>query len=80
LDNENASYAPPPEATSLLQAEANPPRDQTHVFDMSVAEGLRRLAERHINNPESLVNEVRVEPSPSGRFRVVITVEIASIL
>jgi len=80
LNHENVSYAPPPEAASLLQAETNPPRDQTQVFDMSVAESLRRLAGRHINNPESLVNEIRVEPSPSGRFRVVITVEIASIL
>jgi hypothetical protein len=47
---------------------------------MSAPERLRRLAERYINNPESFVNGVHVEPGPSGRFQVVITVEIGDIL
>jgi hypothetical protein len=47
---------------------------------MSVAENLRSLAERYVNNPEPLINAVRLEPGPSGRFLVVIMLEIADIL
>ena len=47
---------------------------------MSVTESLRCLASRYINNPESLINGVRLEPGPSGRFQVVIMLEIANIL
>jgi hypothetical protein len=41
---------------------------------------LRRLAWRLVNNPESLVNVVRLEPGISGRFQVVIILEVANIL
>ena len=47
---------------------------------MSVPERLRRLAERYVNDPGSLVNGVYLEPGPGGRFQVVITVEIGDIL
>jgi len=47
---------------------------------MSVTEGLRRLARRYVNNPESLVNVVRLEPGASGRFQIVIMLEVANIL
>jgi hypothetical protein len=50
------------------------------VPDMSVTESLRRLAGRYIDNPESFVNAVRLEPGSSGRFLVVITLETADIL
>ena len=50
------------------------------VLDLSVFERLRRLAERVVNNPESLVNGVRLEPGPSGRYQVVISVQIGGIL
>ncbi len=48
--------------------------------EMSVPERLRRLAERYVNNPDSLVSGVHLEPGPSGRFQVVITIEIGDIL
>jgi len=47
---------------------------------MSTPERLRRLAVRYVNNPKSLVNGVHLESGPSGRFQVVITVEIGDIL
>ncbi|KAI9430658.1 hypothetical protein H4582DRAFT_2063565 [Lactarius indigo] len=57
---------------------------QTLVVDpttrISVAEGLRRLADRYINDPASLVNVVRLEPGPSSGFQVVIILEIANLL
>ena len=46
----------------------------------SVTESLRRLAGRYINDPESLVNAVRFEQASSGRFLVVIMLEIEYIL
>ena len=55
-------------------------RDQAQVLDMSVPKRLRRLAERYVNDPGSLVNGVHLEPGPGGRFQVVITVEIGDIL
>ena len=54
--------------------------DQTQVLGLSVTESLRRLAESYVNNPESLVNAVRLESGVSDRLRVVITVEIGDIL
>ena len=47
---------------------------------MPVLDGLRRLAERYLNNPESLINAVRFEYGPSGRSQVVIMLELADIL
>jgi len=47
---------------------------------MPVTEGLRHLARRYVNNPESLVNAVRLEPGPSGRVQVMIMIEIAEVL
>jgi hypothetical protein len=44
---------------------------------MSVTEGLRRRAERYINNPQSHVDAIRLEPSTSGRLRVTIMLEMA---
>ena len=54
--------------------------DQAQVLDITVSERLRRLARRYIDNPESLVDGVHLESGPSGRFQVVITVEIGDIL
>jgi len=47
---------------------------------MTVTESLRRLAGRYVDNPESLVNAVRLEPGSSGRFLVIIMLETADIL
>ncbi|KAH9952721.1 hypothetical protein BC827DRAFT_1187008 [Russula dissimulans] len=53
---------------------------ENEVLDISVREGLRRLAGRYVNNPESFVNTVRLELSPSGRLQVVIVIDIGNIL
>jgi len=47
---------------------------------MPVTDGVRHLARRYVNNPESLVNAVQLEPTASGRIQVVIVIEIAGIL
>jgi hypothetical protein len=48
--------------------------------DMSVPERLRRLAGRYVSNPNSTVNGVYLESGPSGRFQVVIIIDIGDIL
>ncbi len=79
-DQENVGYAPLPEAVGPLQVQIGAEPDQAQVLDIPVPERLRRLAGRYVNNPESLVNGVHLESGPSGRFQIVITVEIGDIL
>lgn len=55
------------------------PRQEPTVR-MSVADGLRRLADRYVNNPDSVVGVVRLEPGPSGGVQVVIILEVADLL
>jgi hypothetical protein len=62
------------------QAQSDAGTDQARAFDMSVTEGLRRLARRYVDNPESLVDAVGLELGASGRFRVVIVLETTDIL
>ena len=64
----------------IPEDQANAVLDRTQVFDMSVTEGLQHLARRYVNNPDSLVNVVRLEPSTSGRLQIVIILEVADIL
>ena len=83
MNQENAGWAPLQEAVNPSSFEMQAvvaARDQAQVLDMSVPERLRRLAERYVNDPGSLVNGVHLEPGPGGRFQVVITVEIGYIL
>ena len=68
------------EASGFPQTQASVRLDQPQALDRPVMESLRRLAGRYINNPESRVITVRLEPCPSGRFQVAIMVEIADIL
>jgi hypothetical protein len=70
-----------------MHEQADPPQDQSdagtdqaQAFDMSVTEGLRRLARRYVDNPESLVDAVHLELGRSGRIRVVIVLETTDIL
>ena len=76
----NTGDAPVHLAAGPFQAQTNVDIDQTLAPDMTVTESLRRLAGRYVDNPESLVNEVRLEPGPSGRFLVIIMLETADIL
>ena len=47
--------------------------------DIPPANGLRILASRFLNNPETLVNMLRIEPGSGGRFEVWIALELADI-
>jgi hypothetical protein len=53
---------------------------QDPTIRISVVDGLRRLADRYVNNPDSVVGVVRLEPGPSGGFQVVIILEVADLL
>ena len=50
------------------------------AIDLSAPERLRRLAGRYVSNQDSTVNGVHLEPGPTGRFQVVITIDIGDIL
>ena len=43
------------------------------------ANGLRDLAGRFLYSPDTLVNMLRIEPGPDGRFVVWIALELADI-
>ena len=43
------------------------------------ANGLRNLVGRILNNPGTLVNMLRIEPGPNGRFEVWVALELADI-
>ena len=62
-----------PEAFPGVQPNAAPPDD------MPPANGLRNLVGRFLNNPDTLVNMLRIEPGPGGRFVVWIELESADI-
>jgi hypothetical protein len=65
--------AGPPEAFPGVQPHAAPPAD------IPPANGLRNLASRFLNNLDTLVNMLRIEPGPGGRFVVWIALELAEI-
>jgi hypothetical protein len=48
--------------------------------DMLAAENLRRLASRFLRHPDSQIVMIRMEPGLDGRFRVVISLEMAHFL
>jgi len=62
-----------PEAFPGVQPHAAPPAD------VPPANGLRNLAGRLFNNPDALVNMLRIELGPRGRFVVWIALELAEI-
>ena len=78
-DNQDGLYeygahlpaAGPPEAFPGVQPHVAPPAD------MPPANGLRNLAGRFLTNPETLINMLRIEPGPGGRFVVWIELELA---
>ena len=65
--------ADPPNAFPGVWPHPAPPAD------MPPADGLRILAGRFLNNPDTLVNMLRIEPGPGGRFEVWIALELADI-
>ena len=77
---ERDSHAPSQAAPGTPQTFANAQPLQNLATRILAADGLRRLADRYVNNPGSLVSVVRLEPAPSGGFQVVIMLEIADLL
>ena len=53
---------------------------QVPALNEPAAEVLRRLANRYLNELDSQVDMVRMEPGPAGGIRVVITLELADLL
>jgi hypothetical protein len=75
---EIVGYAPPRETLDpQVQTDMAP---NEGALDMSAPERLRRLAQRYVSNPVSTVNGVHLESGPSGRFQVVITIDIGDVL
>src|SRR6266702_5476757 len=65
--------ADPPEAfPGVLRHPAAP-------ANMPLANGLRDLASRYLNNPGTNVNMLRIEPGPGGRVEVWIALDLADI-
>jgi hypothetical protein len=75
---ENPGYAPLHETVDPPQVQMDMGPNEA-VLDMSVPECLRRLARRYVNNPDSTVNGVHLECGSSGRFQVVITIDIGDV-
>jgi hypothetical protein len=76
---ENAGYAPLYEVVDPPQVQMGTAPNEC-ALDLSAPERLRRLAGRYVSNPDSTVNGVHLESGPSGRFQVVITVDIGDVL
>ena len=76
---ENVGHAPLSEAAGPPQIQIGTvPNDGT--LDLTIPERLRRLARSYVNNQDSVVSGVHLETGPSGRFQVVITIDIGDIL
>ena len=76
-DGYGAYYFPaagPPEAFPGILPHPAPPADVPPV-----ANSLRNLVDRFLNNPGTLVNMLRIEPRPEGRFEVWIVLESEDI-
>lgn len=65
--------ADPPEDVHGVWPHHNPPAD------IPPANGLRILAGRLLNNPDTLVNMLRIEPGPDGRFEVWIALQLTDL-
>ncbi|KAI0249232.1 hypothetical protein BJV78DRAFT_1229208 [Lactifluus subvellereus] len=48
--------------------------------DQLAAENLRHLADRFLNHPDTQIEAVLMEPGPGGRFKVMISLEIADFM
>lgn len=79
-NGETAGYAPLRGEVGHAPASRSVWHDQTPVPGMSVTEGLRNLAGRYLDSPDSRVKLVRLEMVPSGQFQVVIILEMAGTL
>ena len=78
---ENSRYLPLHEVVYPTQASVQMDMVPNEgASDLSALERLRRLAGCYVSNPDSAVNGVYVESGSSGRFEVVITIDICGVL
>jgi hypothetical protein len=76
---ENTGHEPLQEAEEPPQIQMGTAPNEA-APDLSLPERLRRLAERYVNDQDSIVSGVHLESGPSGRSRVVITIETGNVL
>jgi hypothetical protein len=74
-------YAPQLPVPGPTRAELTDPwAYNAPVRDYPPPDNLRRLARRYLDHPDSQVDMVRMEPGHAGRFKVVITLDMADFL
>jgi len=79
--NDRVGYAPQGVVPGPTQATLPGPwAHRAPVLTQPAAENLRRLASRCVHHPDSQVDVVRMEPCTSGRYKVVIALEMADLL
>lgn len=72
-------YAGQDEPAERAQALLDEGPHQVPVFNEPAREILRRMANRYLNDPESQVNMIRMEPGTAGGIRVDITLGLADL-
>ena len=70
----HGAYFPAAEAFPGVRPYPTPPADMPQANN-----SLRNLVGRFLNNPGTLVNMLRIEPGPNGRFEVWVALELADI-
>jgi len=72
-------YAGQDEPADLAQALLDEGLHQVPIFNEPSREILRRMANRYLNDPDSQVDMIRMEPGTAGGIRVNITLELADL-
>lgn len=79
-DQNNTDPLQPAVENTPILAAVQPAQPREDPTTMLIADSLRRLADRYVNSPDSVVGVVRLEPGNSGGFQVVIILEVADLL
>ncbi|KAI0249229.1 hypothetical protein BJV78DRAFT_1284128 [Lactifluus subvellereus] len=69
-----------PELGYPVQAFPDPSVQRVPAPGQLAAENLRRLANRLLHHPDTQIDMVHMEPGPSNRFKVMISLEIADFM
>ena len=67
------------EPANLARAFLDEGLRQVPVFNEPAGEILRHMANRYLNDPDSQVNMIHMEPGTGGGIRVEITLELADL-
>jgi hypothetical protein len=78
--NDIFGYAPQDDVPGTIQAAFPDPSVHHASAGQPAAENLRRLASRYVHHPDSRVDIVRMEAATTGRYKVVIVLEMADFL